>query len=123
MFSEHPEGKDISFIPSNSDIEVMESALRNELKKRISEGTPVKINVLGKEESLETRLKYYKRRYFGRVSIEGEKFIKTEYVFIRCAGNDKWKNIHFTSELNKECWWSTNYSLERNLIISIKVNE
>jgi hypothetical protein len=70
---------------------------------------------------LQDQLKYYKRRYFGRTSIEGEQIIKIEFVFVRCGGQDEWKKIEYTNDKTKDCWMSVQYSIDHDQIYDLKL--
>jgi len=79
------------------------------------------VNSLDGMVPLQDQLKHYKRRYFGRSSIEGEKVIKIEFVFVRCGGQDEWKKIEYTNDNTKDCWWSVQYNIDRDEIYDLQL--
>jgi len=116
IFKEDPNEKDIPFEPTISDVEEVEIAFRDYLKKSKTDTTNYKIsqNNIPKPDEL----KYYKRRYFGRENIEGEKVIKVEYIFNRCMtpkdrNEENWKNIRFIQTVDSMCWFNFQYNMER----------
>lgn len=120
VFESDPDEKDISFVPSSSEIESAEDKLMEYLKERTKNNETIFEDVFGEKIPLENRLKYYKRRYFGRKSIENQKIIKIELVFVRCGANEEWKQEKYTKEDNKECWWSVQYSIDNDEIYDFK---
>jgi hypothetical protein len=101
-----------SFNPSPEEIETFEKGLMSHLTKKTKNGKGITDPVFEKTEPLENRLKYYKRRYFGRINKSGVKIMFVEFVFIRCGGSEEWKNLEYTNSDNQECWWSTEFNLE-----------
>lgn len=79
------------------------------------------VNSLDGKVPLQDQLKCYKRRYFGRTSIEGEKIIKIEFIFVRCGGQNEWKQIEYTNDKTKDCWWSVQYSIDYDQIYDLKL--
>lgn len=120
VFKSAPNEKDISFIPTDSQIDRAENKLAEYLMKKTKNHETIYENVFNEKIPLEDRLKYYKRRYFGRINIENEKVIKIEFVFVRCAGNEEWKKIEYTTEKNKECWWTVQYNINSDDIYDLR---
>lgn len=79
------------------------------------------VNSLDKKVPLQEQLRYYKRRYFGRTNIEGEKVNKIEFVFVRCGGQDEWKKVNYTNEKTKDCWLSVQYNIDNDSIYDLNL--
>ncbi len=116
IFDADPNEKDVPFEPSIADVEEVEIAFRDYLKKCNTDTTNYKISQ--KNIPKPDELKYYKRRYFGRENIEGEKVIKVEYIFNRCISpkdrkEENWKNISYIESVDSTCWFSFQCNLDR----------
>ncbi len=122
VFESDPNEKDISYVPSNAQINKAENKLREYLENRTKNNETIFENILNEKVPLEQRLKYYKRRYFGRINIENEKIIKIEFVFVRCGGHEDWKKIEYTAGQNKGCWWSVQYNVNSDDIYDLDIN-
>ena len=120
-FDTDPREKDISFTPTNGQIENAEDKLINYLTSKTAENQTIFITKLGEKIPLQDELKYYKRRYFGRTSIEGDKIIKIEFVAVRCGGHDEWKKVEYANEITKDCWWSVQYDIDNDQIYDLKL--
>ena len=112
---------DIGFKPTASQIDSAESKLVEYLVTKTKNNETIYVNSLEGKVPLQEQLKYYKRRYFGRTSIEGGRLIKIEFVFVRCGGQDEWKKMDYTNDKTKECWWCVEYSIGRNQIYSLNL--
>ena len=113
--------KDIGFKPTTSQIDDAEQKLIDYLQTKTKTNQTIFVNSLDGKVPLQEQLKYYKRRYFGRTSIEGEKIIKIEFVFVRCGGQDEWKKVDYTNDNTKDCWWSVQYSVDHDQIYDLKL--
>ena len=121
VFESDNRDKDIGFKPTTNQIDKAESKLLDYLETKTKDNQTIYVNSLDGKVALQEQLKYYKRRYFGRTSIEGEKIIKIEFVFVRCGGPDEWKQIEYTNEKTTDCWWSIQYSIDRDQIFDLKL--
>ena len=122
IFKEDPNDKDLPFEPTISDVEEVEIALRDYLIKSKTDRTNYKIRQ--KNIPKPDKLQYYKRRYFGRESIEGEKVIKVEYIFNRCMSpedrdKENWKNIIYLEKVDSMCWFKFQYNMDRKEIYGL----
>ncbi|QGW27508.1 hypothetical protein [Phnomibacter ginsenosidimutans] len=113
--------KDIGFKPTTTQIDDAEKKLLDYLETKTKTNQTIFVNSLDGKVPLQDQLKYYKRRYFGRTSIEGEKIIKIEFVFVRCGGQDEWKKVDYTNDNTKDCWWSVQYSVDHDQIYDLKL--
>jgi hypothetical protein len=121
VFESDTRAKDIGFKPTTIQIDKAESKLLDYLETKTKTNQTIYINSLDGKVPLQNQLKYYKRRYFGRTSIEGEKIIKIEFVFVRCGGHDDWKKIEYTNNKTKDCWWSVQYNIDHDQIYELKL--
>ena len=121
VFESDTRDKDIGFKPTTSQIDEAEKKLHEYLKAKTKTNETIFINSLDGKVPLQNQLKYYKRRYFGRTSIEGEQIIKIEFVFVRCGGQDEWKKVDYTNDNTKECWWSVQYNVDQDQIYDLKL--
>lgn len=122
IFKEDSNEKDVSFEPSISEVEEVEIAFRDYLNKSKKETLSKDFKQRNIPELNE--LKYYKRRYFGRINIEYEKVIKVEYIFNRCLkpqdrDNEEWKKINYLKNIDSMCWFSFSYNLKRKVIYGL----
>ena len=122
IFKEDINDKDIPFEPTISEVQEAEIAFRDYLTQSKSDtiNFPIKQNRIPNLD----RLEYYKRRYFGRVNIEGEKVIKVEYIFNRCISgedrdNKEWKNPNYLKNIDSTCWFKFQYNLNKNVIYGL----
>jgi|SRR5690554_7431538 len=113
--------KNIGFKPTTNQIDKAEKKLVDFLESKTKNNETIYINSLDEKVPLQDQLKYYKRRYFGRTSIEGEKIIKIEFVFVRCGGQGEWKKIEYINEETKGCWWSVQYNIDNNQIYDLNL--
>lgn len=120
-FDNDPREKDICFIPTSSQIEKAETRLKEYLSTKSEENQTIYVAELDKKIPLQDELKFYKRRYFGRTSIEGDKIIKIEFVFVHCGGHDDWKKVEYANETTKDCWWSVQYDIDNDQIFDLKL--
>lgn len=123
VFEADTRDKDIAFKPTKKQIDKAESKLIEYLVTKEKNNQTVFASSLNGKAPLQDLLKYYKRRYSGRTSIEGEKILKIEFIFVRCGGQNDWKEIEYTSDRTKECWWSVQYSIDRDLIYGLNLWE
>jgi hypothetical protein len=121
IFESDPKEKDIPFTPTTGQIEKAETKLVEYLKARTAADQTVYVNQPGQKIPLQNELKYYNRRYFGRTSIEGDRIIKIEFVFVRCGGDDDWKKVEYVNETTKECWWSVQYDIDNDQIYDLEL--
>jgi hypothetical protein len=121
VFESDTRDKDIGFKPTTSQIDEAEQKLLDYLAIKTKTNQTIFVNSLDEKVPLQDQLKYYKRRYFGRTSIEGEKIIKIEFVFVRCGGQDEWKKVDYTNDNTKDCWWSVQYSIDQDQIYDLKL--
>lgn len=121
VFESDTRDKDIGFKPTTNQINKAESKLTDYLESKTKNNETIYVNSLDGKVPLQDQLKYYKRRYFGRTSIEGEKIMKIEFVFVRCGGHDEWKQIEYTNDKTKDCWWSVQYSIDYDQIYDLKL--
>lgn len=105
-----------SFIPSKDELFKLEIELKRHLEHLTKSDSGLVRNVLNEVHPLEYSLGWFNRRYFGRISTDGERKIFVELVFVRCAGKEKWKRIDYLSELDSICWWSIEYDVAKNKI-------
>ncbi|OJU74614.1 MAG: hypothetical protein BGO09_04665 [Bacteroidetes bacterium 47-18] len=89
VFENDSREKDISFKPTNNDIEKAEKRLFEHLDNLTKNNKTILVNNLDKKIPLQENLRYYKRRYFGKMNNQGEQIIEIEFVFIRCGGTDE----------------------------------
>lgn len=89
VFENDSREKDISFKPTNNDIEKAEKRLFEHLDNLTKNNKTILVNNLDKKIPLQENLRYYKRRYFGKINNQGEQIIEIEFVFIRCGGTDE----------------------------------
>ena len=115
VFENNPLEKDIPFKPSNAQIEKLNIKLIDFLN---SQEKPIYINKSGNKTPLIEQLKYYKRRYVGRMNIEGDKIIKVELVLVRCASMCQWKNVIIDKKY-KDCIFSVQYRVEDDEIYGL----
>ncbi len=120
-FDNDPREKDISFRPTTGQIEKAEQKLLEYLNAKTSDNQTIFVNSLDIKVPLQDQLKYYKRRYFARTSIEGDKIMKIEFVFVRCGGTDEWRKIEYTNDDTKDCWWSVQYDIDHDQIYDLKL--
>jgi hypothetical protein len=120
IFESHPNEKDPAFKPTNAQIDKAENKLKAYLLEKTKSNETIYENVFSEKIPLEERLKFYNRRYFGRVNIEDEQVILIEFVFVRCGGSEEWKKIEYAREDNKECWWSVQYNIDRDEIYDLR---
>jgi len=111
----------IGFKPTPEEIQKAESAFFDFLDAKTSNNETIYETHLDEQVPLQEMLRYYKRRYFGLMSVIGEKVIKIEFVFVRCSGQGEWKNIEYTNEQTKDCWWSVQYSIDSEQIYELKL--
>ena len=109
------------FKPTSTQIDKAEQSILSYLTEKTKNNQTILIGSLDGEVPLKEQLKYYKRRYFGQTNILGEKTIKIEFVFVRCGGQDEWKNIEYTSNKTNGCWWTALYSIEKDCICQLKL--
>jgi hypothetical protein len=121
VFDRDTRDKDIGFKPTTSQIDVAEQKLLHYLETKTKTNQTIYINSFDGKVPLQEQLKYYKRRYFGRTSIEGEKIIKIEFVFVRCGGRDEWKKMDYTNDNTKDCCWSVQYNVDHEQIYALKL--
>lgn len=121
IFDNDPKEKDISFTPTIVQIEKAETKLLEYLAAKTVDNQTIYVTNFEEKIPLQNELKYYKRRYFGRTSIEGDKIIKIEFVFVRCGGHDDWKKVGYANETTKECWWSVQYDIDNDQIYDLKL--
>ncbi|MCH5717124.1 hypothetical protein [Niabella hibiscisoli] len=121
VFESNTCDKYIGFKPTTSQTDEAEQKLLDYLETRTKTNQTIFVNSLDGKVPLQEQLKYYKRRYFGMTSIEGEKIIKIEFVSVRCGGQDEWRKIEYTSDKTKECWWSVQYSIDNNQIYDLRL--
>jgi hypothetical protein len=121
VFESNVPGKGGGFKPTVNQIDEAESKLLNYLETKTKNKETIYINSLDGKVPLQSQLKYYKRRYFGRTTIEGEKIIKIEFVFVRCDGQEEWKKIGYTKDETKGCWWSVLYNIDRDQVYDLKL--
>jgi hypothetical protein len=121
VFESDTNGREIRFKPTISQIDEAEQKLLDYLETKTKNTQTIFVNSLDEKIPLQDHLKYYKRRYFGLTSIKGEKTIKIEFVFVRCGGQDEWKNVDYTNDITKDCWWSVQYSIDRDQIYDLKL--
>ncbi|PBQ33236.1 hypothetical protein CNR22_16130 [Sphingobacteriaceae bacterium] len=107
--------------PSTRQIEKAEQRLLEYLDAKTADNQKIYTTSLDKKVPLQDQLKWYKRRYFGRTSIEGDKIIKIEFVAVRCGGHDEWKKVEFTNDDTKDCWWSVQYDIDNDQIYDLKL--
>jgi len=107
------------FTPTINQIDKANSKLLNYLETKTKNGETIYINSLDGKVSLQDQLKYYKRRYIGKKTTEGEQIIRIEFVFVRCGGQDEWKKIQYTKDGAKDCWWSVLYNADRDEVYSL----
>ena len=120
VFESDTRDKDIGFKPTTAQIEKAELKLLDYLNLKTKADQTILINsLIDGKVPLQDQLKYYKRRYFGRTSIEGDKIIKIEFVFVRCGGHEEWKKIEYTNDKTKGCWWSVQYNIEHDQIYDL----
>jgi|SRR5690554_48071 len=120
VFESNTRDKDVGFKPTTNQIDKAESKLVDYLETKTKNNETIYVNSLDGKVPLQDQLKYYKRRYFGWTSIEGEQIIKIEFVFVRCGGQDEWKNLEYTNDKTKDCWWSVQYSIDHDQIYDLK---
>jgi hypothetical protein len=121
VFESDTRDKDIGFKPTTSQIDEAEQKLLDYLEMKTKTNQTIFVNSLDGKVPLQDQLKYYKRRYFGRTSIEGDHIIKIEFVLVRCGGQDEWKKIGYTNEEIKGCWWSVQYNMDTNQIYDLNL--
>lgn len=122
IFKEDPNEKDVPFEPSISEVEEVEIAFRDYLIK--SKTDTANYNIRQKNIPKLDKLEYYKRRYFGRENIEGEKVIKVEYIFNRCItsknrNEEKWRNVLYIEKVDSMCWFKFQYNMARKEIYGL----
>lgn len=120
-FDNDPREKDISFKPTTVQIEKAEQRLLEYLDAKTANNQTIYTTNLDKKVPLQEQLKWYKRRYFGRTSIEGDKILKIEFVAVRCGGHDEWKKVEYANETTKDCWWSVQYDIDNDQIYDLKL--
>lgn len=120
VFESDTRGKNIGFKPTSDQIDQAESRLVDYLETQTELNQTIYIENFGKKVPLQDRLKFYKKRYFGAITHEGEKIITTEFVFGRCGGHEEWRKIGYTNHKTKSCWWSVRYSLKYDRIYDLK---
>ncbi len=121
VFENDSREKDICFKPTNIQIEKAEKSLFMYLDNLTKNNKTILVNSLDKKVPLQKQLWYYKRRYFGRTNIEGEKVNKIEFVFVRCGGQDEWKKVNYTNEKTKDCWLSVQYNIDNDSIYDLNL--
>lgn len=121
VFESDTRDKDVGFKLTTDQIDKAESKLLDYLEAETKSNQTIYVNSLDGKVSLQDQLKYYKRRYFGRTNIEGEKNIKIEFVFVRCGGQDEWKQIEYANDKTRDCWWSVQYSIDHDQIYDLKL--
>ncbi|MDI9868954.1 hypothetical protein [Flectobacillus roseus] len=121
VFESGTRDKNTGFKPTTIQIDKADAKLVEYLEAKTKNNEAIYVNSLDGNVPLQDQLKYYKRRYFGRISIEGEQIMKIEFVFVRCGGQDEWKQIEYTNDKTKECWWSVQYSIDHNEIYDLKL--
>jgi hypothetical protein len=93
VFKQKPNDKDLSFIPTEGEIDDLESKLKNELPNYLSMDADKRPEKELNRSIILRDLAKYKRRYFGRITIEGESIILIEFVHPDATGNNAdWKN-------------------------------
>ncbi len=112
-----------SFIPSKDELYKMEVNLKRHLEDLTKSDSGLVRNIFNEDHPLEYSLGWFKRRYFGRISNDGERKIFVELVFVRCAGKEKWKHINYLSALDSVCWWSIEYDIAKNKIENLNYPE
>lgn len=120
-FADDPREKDICFKPTSGQIERAEKKLVDYLNSKTENNQTIFVYRLDEKIPLQDYLHYYKRRYFGRTNIEGIKIIKIEFVFVRCGGREEWKQIEYTTNDTRECWWSVQYDLDNDQIFDLNL--
>lgn len=118
-FEKDPRYQYGSFQPTEKETELFEHALLLDLEKRTESGVGLTRNVLDEIKPLEYSLKWFKRRYFGRIAMNGSRKLYSELVFVRCGGSEEWKMIDYPTETNSDCWWSAEYNLQTDEIEEI----
>jgi hypothetical protein len=113
--------QEIGFRPTMFQIKKAESKLLDYLKTKTKNNETIYVNSLDGRIPLQDKLRYYKRRYFGRTSNAGEQIIKIEFVFVRCGGHDEWKQITYTSDKTKACWRSVEYNIDKKEIFNLNL--
>jgi len=121
VFESNAYGKDGGFTPTITQIDKANLKLLNYLDTKTKNKETIYINSLDGKVPLQDQLKYYKRRYFGRTTIEGEQIIRIEFVFVRCGGQEEWKKIDYTKDETKDCWWSVLYNIDHNQVYDLKL--
>lgn len=101
-----------TFVPNQTELNKFEKELKKHLKDLTHLGNGFKRNVLDEVHPLEYSLRWFKRRYFGRIK-NGNRHLYVELVFIRCGGSREWEQIDYPKESNAECWWSVDYDLDK----------
>jgi hypothetical protein len=121
IFDADPLEKDLAFRPSVEQIDQAEAKLMEYLEEKTKDNQTIYISALDGDEPLQDQLKHYKRRYFGRTSIEGDKIIKIQFVFVRCAGGDDWKKPEYANEQTKDCGFSVQYNIDNEQIYDLQL--
>lgn len=116
VFERDTRDKDMGFKPTTQQIDQAETKLVEYLETKTRNNQTIYVRSLDENMPLQDRLVYYKRRYFGRISVNGERIIKIEFVFVRCGGQGEWEKIAYTNDETKGCWWSVLYNLDRDQI-------
>jgi hypothetical protein len=108
------------FTPSNNDILEFEDGFKAYLNKRTAENSTIYDTELGKKVPLQDRLKYYKKRVFGKIMPNNDKILTVEYVSVRCGGGKKWRELLYTADEDKDCWWFVQYNLTGKYVVNFE---
>jgi len=121
VFENDTRDKEIGFKPTTNQIDKAELKLLDYLETKTNNNQTIYVNSLDNKVPLQQQLKYYKRRYFGVTNSAGEKIIKIEFVFVRCGGQDEWKQIDYTNDKTNGCWWTVQYNINHDQIYNLNL--
>lgn len=121
VFESNTRDKEHGFKPTKAQIDKADSKLLDYLEAKTKNNQTIYVNHLDEKIPLQNQLKYFKRRYFGQTNTAGEQIIKTEFVFVRCGGQEEWKRVEYTAEKTKDCWWSVQYNIDHDQIYDLEL--
>lgn len=111
VYSEKPNHKDISFVPSDNDIIEFEKQLNIDLDNVLSES--VDTLVQRNKTKILTDTKKFKRRYYGVPTIESQKMLIVNFIHPDCLTNEsQWRDSLWFPNLDNYTWFSIHYYLD-----------
>jgi hypothetical protein len=120
IYPQHPYDKDISFIPSIGEMEILEKNLTKNLENILA--TEKDTSELKNKAMIRKDLKRYKRRYFGRISIEGEKIIMVEFIHPDIIEKEEWKKPIWSVDGGGYIFWRIQYRLKEEEFYDFIIN-